>query len=138
MSSFHLQIVTPDGLFFDGEAESISVRAVSGNLTILPKHIDFVTPLGMGEAKVVTDGKARTAACIGGMLAVTGGKVRVIATTFEWADQIDLPRAKRALERAESKLCAPDDAVSPHDRKLAEAEKKRALVRVHVAEAAKQ
>ena len=128
MSTFHLQIVTPDGLFFDGEAESISVRAVTGNLTILPRHINFVTPLGMGAAKVVTNGQPRMAACIGGMLAVTDGQVRVIATTFEWVEQIDAARAQRALERAQQKLAAPDQ-LSKQELALAEAELKRALVR---------
>ena len=128
MSSFHLQIVTPDGLFYDGEAESISVRAVTGNLTILPRHINFVTPLGMGAAKVMTNGQPRMAACIGGMLAVTDGQVRVIATTFEWVEQIDAARAQRALERAQQKLAAPDQ-LSKQELALAEAELKRALVR---------
>ena len=128
MSSFHLQIVTPDGLFYDGEAESISVRAVTGNLTILPRHINFVTPLGMGAAKVVTNGQPRMAACIGGMLAVTDGQVRVIATTFEWVEQIDAARAQRALESAQQKLAAPDQ-LSKQELALAEAELKRALVR---------
>ena len=68
MSSFHLQIVTPDGLFFDGEAESLDVRATTGGVTILPRHINYVTPLGMGVATVKTEGKVRKAACIGGML----------------------------------------------------------------------
>ena len=36
MSSFHLQIVTPDGLFFDGEALSLDVRTPNGGVTILP------------------------------------------------------------------------------------------------------
>ena len=128
MSTFHLQIVTPDGLFYDGEAESISVRAVTGNLTILPRHINFVTPLGMGAAKVMTNGQPRMAACIGGMLAVTDGQVRVIATTFEWVEQIDAARAQRALERAQQKLAAPDQ-LSKQELALAEAELKRALVR---------
>ena len=30
MSSFHLQIVTPDGLFYDGQAESLNLRAAQG------------------------------------------------------------------------------------------------------------
>ena len=131
MSSFHLQIVTPDGLFYDGEAESISVRAVTGNLTILPRHINFVTPLGMGAAKVVTNGQPRMAACIGGMLAVTDGHVRVIATTFEWVEQIDAARAQRALERAQQKLAAPD-LLSKQEYLLAEAELKRALIRTNL------
>lgn len=131
MSTFHLQIVTPDGLFYDGEAESISVRAVTGNLTILPRHINFVTPLGMGAAKVVTNGQPRMAACIGGMLAVTDGQVRVIATTFEWVEQIDAARAQRALERAQQKLAAPE-LLSKQEYLLAEAELKRALIRTNL------
>lgn len=131
MSSFHLQIVTPDGLSYDGEAESISVRAVTGNLTILPRHINFVTPLGMGAAKVVTNGQPRMAACIGGMLAVTDGQVRVIATTFEWVEQIDAARAQRALERAQQKLAAPE-LLSKQEYLLAEAELKRALIRTNL------
>ena len=52
MSSFHLQIVTPDGLFYDGQAESLNLRAAQGGLTILPRHTNFVTTVGMGPAKV--------------------------------------------------------------------------------------
>ena len=99
MSSFHLQIVTPDGLFFDGEAESLDVRATTGGVTILPKHINYVTPLGMGVATVKTEGKVRKAACIGGMLAITNGECKLIATTFEWAEKIDVDRAGDLLER---------------------------------------
>ena len=104
MSSFHLQIVTPDGLFYDGEAESLDVRAVTGGVTILPGHINYVTPLGMGQARVVINGQTRRAACIGGMLMVKGGAVRLIATTFEWQEQIDRARAQRALEAAQERL----------------------------------
>ena len=101
MSSFHLQIVTPDGLFYDGEAESISVRAVTGNLTILPRHINFVTPLGMGAAKVVTNGQPRMAACIGGMLAVTDGQVRVIHVRVGRADRCRARTARTRTRAAE-------------------------------------
>ena len=104
MSSFHLQIVTPDGLFYDGQAESLNLRAAQGGLTILPRHTNFVTTVGMGPAKVVLEGKSRIAACIGGMLSVINGEVRLIATTFEWAEDIDRERAKSALARAEEKL----------------------------------
>ena len=52
----------------------------------------------MGPAKVVLEGKSRIAACIGGMLSVINGEVRLIATTFEWAEDIDRERAKSALE----------------------------------------
>ena len=101
--TFRLQIVTPDGLAFEGEAEKISVRTIEGEIGILARHIDYVSPLGMGEA-VITDaeGKERRAACIGGMVAVHNGNVRLVATTFEWAENIDLERAKAAEQRKKS------------------------------------
>ena len=69
MSTFHLQIVTPDGGFFDGEAEKLIVRAIDGDVCILARHSPYVTALGTGEARVTIDGKRRRAACAGGMLA---------------------------------------------------------------------
>ncbi len=128
MSSFHLQIVTPDGLFYDGEAESLDVRAVTGGVTILPGHINYVTPLGMGQARVVTGGKTRRAACIGGMLMVKNGAVRLIATTFEWQEQIDRARAQRALTAAQERL-KHRGALTDEEIRLAEAKLRRALVR---------
>ena len=126
--TFHLQVVTPDGLAFEGEAEKLSVRTQEGIIGILPRHIDYVAPLGMGEAVITEpEGKTHRAACIGGMVAVQGGKVRLVATTFEWAENIDLERAKEAEERARALMAK--DGISQRDLKLAEARLHRALVR---------
>ena len=129
--TFHLQVVTPDGLAVEGEAEKLSVRTQDGIIGILPRHIDYVAPLGMGEAVITeADGKVRRAACIGGMVAVHSGAVRLVATTFEWADQIDLDRAKAAEEKARRIMSGHN--VSERDLKLAEAKLHRALVRQSV------
>ena len=126
--TFRLQIVTPDGLAYEGEAEKISVRTIEGEIGILARHIDYVSPLGMGEAVITDpDGKERRAACIGGMVAVHNGNVRLVATTFEWAEDIDLERAKNAEARARA-MMEKEDA-SERDLKLAEAKLHRALVR---------
>ena len=68
MASFHLKIVTPDALIYDGEAERIIVRTVTGDVAILPRHIDYLTALGTGEARVTFGGHVRKAKCSGGML----------------------------------------------------------------------
>ena len=130
MSTFHLQIVTPDGGFFDGEAERVSVRTIDGEAAVLGNHISYVTALGTGEARVVVDGQTRRAAASGGMLAVTPGHVRVVATTFEWAEEIDVERAKRAKEDAEQRI---QNAKDPHELQLAKARLSRAQVRLNVA-----
>ena len=130
MTPFHLKIVTPDGLIFDGEAEQLTVRTVEGDTTILARHINYVIPLGMGRAIVVIGGERRSAACIGGMLSVVNGEVTLLPTTFEWADKIDVDRADRAQQTAQARL---ESASNDTELRLAEAKLRRALVRKSVA-----
>ena len=128
---FHLQIVTPDRKVFDGEAEKIIVRTLGGDVCILARHIDYAAPLGIGEARVTdAEGNTRIAACSGGMLGVSAGEVRVMATTFEWAEDIDLARAEKAQQSAQQKLEALER--TDKDYAIVEAKLKRALARIHV------
>lgn len=131
MSSFPLKIVTPDGLIYDGQAEKLIVRTTSGDVAILAKHINYVTPLGMGRAVVVSGGQRRIAACIGGMLSVVDGNVTLVPTTFEWSDKIDVERAEASFQRADKVL--KDQNATDTDIQLAEARLRRALIRKNIA-----
>ncbi len=131
MNSFPLQIVTPDGLLFDGAAEELIVRTASGDLAVLAGHVNCVCPLGMGRAVVVANGEKRAAACIGGILSVLDGLVRLVPTTFEWADKIDLSRAEAAEAKARGLIEAK--ASDAGELRLAQARLRRALVRKSVA-----
>ena len=135
MNSFQLKIVTPDGTRFDGEAQELIVRTTSGEMGIMAGHINCVATLGMGRAMVLTEGQRKYAACIGGMVSMVDNKVTLVATTFEWADNIDLPRAQRSEERA-NQILANKNA-SKQELQLAEARLKRALVRKSVAQTGK-
>ena len=132
MTSFPLKIVTPDGLIFDGNAEMVIVRTITGDMAFLARHINCVAPLGMGRATVIVDGQKRYAACIGGMITVVDGAVTLVPTTFEWADAIDAVRAQASLDRAQKVLDNKENATET-DLKLAEARLHRALVRKNVA-----
>ena len=131
MKPFPLTIVTPDGLQFEGQAEELIVRSASGYLGILAGHMNCVAPLGMGQATVVVDGEKRYAACIGGMVLVANGKVKLVPTTFEWAEGIDVKRAEASDNRAKAILADKD--ASKTELKMAEARLKRALIRKSVA-----
>lgn len=131
MTPFSLKIVTPDGPKFEGQVEEVVVRTTSGDMGIQAGHISCVAPLGMGRAMIVADGTKRYGACIGGMISVMNAEVRIVATTFEWADQIDAARAEASAQRAKSILA--DKNASKTDICMAEARLKRALVRKGVA-----
>ena len=135
MEQFALQIVTPDGVSFSGEAERLSVRTIEGDVCILANHVQYLTALGTGTAKVTVGGETRRAACAGGMLAVTrsaegASQVRLVATTFEWAEDIDAARAQRAKARAEELLQHAHDR---HEQSVAQARLNRALTRLGAA-----
>ena len=131
MTPFPLKIVTPDGLIFDGNAEEVIVRTVTGDMAFLARHVNCVVPLGMGRATIVVDGQKKYGACIGGMVSVVNGNVTLVPTTFEWAESIDAARAEASQNRAMNVLNKKD--ASETEIKLAQARLHRALVRKSVA-----
>ena len=131
MATFPLKIMTPDGVAYDGLVTSVSCRTINGQVQLLAKHIDFCTALGMGEAHIKQeDGTTRRAACMGGMLTVLNGDVHLVATTWEWAEEIDQARAEASKRRAEEILARKD--LDEREYELAQARLKRALVRTSV------
>lgn len=131
MTPFSLKIVTPDGEKFNGQAQELIVRTTTGDMGILAGHINTVAPLGMGEAMIVLDGQKQYGACIGGMVSVIRGEVTLVPTTFEWAEEIDLERAKASESKAQKVLKNKDS--SDADIRIAQARLRRALVRSSVA-----
>ena len=128
-NTYHLQIVSLDGLEYDGEVQKILLRTIDGDVEILARHTDYCTAIGMGTARVTMgDGQERKAACIGGMLSVMHGEVRVLPTTWEWSEDIDVERAKEAKAKAEERL--KDHMLDKEARIRAEAKLYRALVRL--------
>ena len=131
MRTFPLRIGTPDGLLFEGEVERVVCRSITGDLAILAGHCNFCTALGMGEAHVVMeDGSRRDAACIGGMLSMMDGSCHLLATTWEWKEDIDAERASNAKQRAEEKLAK--GGLTDQEYKIVQAKLQRALVRLSV------
>ena len=86
MKEFHLQIVTPDGLVFDGQAGQLSVRSIDGDVAILAGHIPYVTALKEGECRVYVGDEIKKANCSGGLLTVTKEDVRLVSSDFDWKE----------------------------------------------------
>ena len=131
MEGFKLRVVSPDGVMFDGYADSIILRGTEGDLCIQKNHADFTTTFGVTPVRIKTGDDERSAACSNGFLTVSKNIVTLVATTFEFADMIDLDRAVQAKERAEKII---ESKVADQNIALAEMKLKRALVRIGVAE----
>jgi len=104
MKSYLLEIVTPDKNFFEGEVEMAIVRTTEGDIGILKDHEPIVAPVSVGAIRIKIDGEFREAACSGGFLTVDSERTIVITDAAEWADEIDVDRAKSSADRAAQRL----------------------------------
>ena len=131
---FKLQIVTPDGSKFDGEIDSLIVKTDEGDVEILRGHTDYFAALGPGKAKLRSGTESRLASSSGGFISVYKGEVRLVTTTFEFADEIDLARANAAKENAERAIASAKDEKSLA---ILKAKLARALSRISVKESSR-
>ena len=115
-------------------AEKILLRTINGDVCILARHTDYISALGLGECRVTDDkGNVRSAACIGGMVIVTEGMAHVVASAFNWADEIDVERAEKDKVAAEKALA---ENPTEEQAKVHEAKIRRCNLRLSVAKKA--
>lgn len=131
MTPFRLKIVAPDKIFFDGETEQIIVKTTEGNVGILANHAKYVANLIAGPLKIKQeDGIFRVAAISSGAISVGDNIVTILVNTIEWADEIDIERAKRAEEVAREKIKSSE---CEKELDVATLKLKRALNRINIA-----
>lgn len=106
-NALSVEVVTPSGVEYEGTVEGLVVPGDGGYLGIRPGHAPLVTGLGPGVITLHVDGTDRFAAVSGGVMEVFENRVTVLADTAETAREIDIARAREALERARHRLEMP-------------------------------
>jgi F-type H+-transporting ATPase subunit epsilon len=126
-----LRLVTPGRLLLDEEVEEVTAPGSLGQFGVLPNHITFLTLLEAGEMSYKQGGDRRYLALSGGYAEVLENVMTVLADAAEYADEIDVERARGAEQRAEQQMAelGPQHEEFP----AAEAALRRARVRVEVA-----
>ncbi len=130
-SSYMLEIVTPDRSFFKGEVEMTVVRSAAGDIGVLKDHEPTVAPLAIGITKIKIGKEMRLAACTNGFVNIEEGSVTIITDAAEWSNEIDVDRARAAIERAKERLESEKQGI---DVERAQISMTRAMNRVKVAE----
>lgn len=131
MREFHLEIVTPDGLAYDGMIESLLINTDVCTIEFLAGHIDYVSAIGIGKIRIKEKGKDRFASVSGGFVTVSDSEVKLVAITLEFAENIDLERAKSAMQRASEIISTSKDSKAVEIAKL---KLQRAISRIKVYE----
>jgi F-type H+-transporting ATPase subunit epsilon len=132
--TFNLDIVTPDRVVVRDEATSVVAPGVLGSFGILYNHAPMLAELGIGELRYRRDsGQEHRLAIGGGFLQVFNNEVTVLADAAERAEEIDVERARRALEEARAQQREALSTPNPEEQALANAAVERALNRLRVA-----
>ena len=132
MAAITVDILTPERRVLQVQADSVVVPAADGELGILANHTPLVAQLQPGEIRLHTGSDVQHFAVSGGFVEVQNNHVVVMAETAEMAHEIDVERARQAAERAKAALHTP---IGQANLAQAEAALRRALVRLHAAEA---
>ena len=133
----HLDLVTPERRLVSADVAEMTAQGFLGQFEALPGHANYVAVLQPGELSYTLEGKKHHLALAGGFAEVSlEHGIRILADAAEYADEIDIARAKAAKERAEKMLGEFDPHTQGDDLARAETALKRALARLHVAEKA--
>lgn len=129
-STIRMELVTPERLVLSEEVDEVVLPGYEGEFGVLPGHTQFLAILNIGVMWYREGSAVHKLALGGGFSEVTHDRVVVMADTAERADEIDMERAQRARDRAESRL----KELSLDDETYAKAygELQRALVRMAV------
>jgi F-type H+-transporting ATPase subunit epsilon len=128
-----VRLLTPEGPLFDDLAYMVIAPSIEGEVGILPRHTPFIAFLRPGEVRLkLLDDTEQVYATTEGYVSVEEDRVLILTEQAERAEEIDVERARAALERAEAQLVeAGDDDVK---RVAAESARRRAENRLRVAE----
>jgi F-type H+-transporting ATPase subunit epsilon len=127
-----LEVVTPEKAVVDVEAQMVVAPGTLGEFGVLPGHTTFLTTLKVGTIRYTdANGKERYVFVSGGFAEALPEKVTVLAESAERRQEIDLVRAKDALQRAEKRL-AEDRDKQEIDFVRAKAALERALQRINL------
>lgn len=105
--AFELEIATPDRLVLRETVTEVQIPAKNGFIGVLAGHAPLVSELAAGLLSYVAAGRKDYMAVSTGFIEITPERTRILANTAERADEIDVERARRALERAQERLAKP-------------------------------
>ncbi len=111
--TLELEVATPERELVRELVSDVQVPGKNGYVGILPGHAPLLGLLGIGTLTYVVDGKKRYLSIHQGFLEVLEDHVRVLADCAERAEEIDVQRARAALQRAQEEGLNPALGVDP-------------------------
>lgn len=126
--NFHLKIITPDRIFYEGKASMVEFNTSEGEIGVYKDHIPMTVIVKPGVL-VITGEEIKEAALHAGFVEILPDRVTIMAEIIEWPHEIDRERAEEARERAKQRIA---QSTSDTDILRAETALQRAIARIEV------
>lgn len=128
MKVFNLLIVTPEETIFEGEVSSLKSKTSHGDFQMLAGFEPFVATIRPSVLTIADEkGEKTSYAVSAGVIETKGDKVILCANAIYHADNIDLEKSEKAMQRAKERIASNDYEVDMNRAKLA---LERAKVRI--------
>jgi F-type H+-transporting ATPase subunit epsilon len=128
--NFELKIITPERVFYEGQAVMVEFNTTEGEIGVYKQHIPLTVIVKPGILTITEeDDSIKEAALHAGFVEILPDKVTIMAEIIEWPGEIDTERAEAAKERAENRL---GNKTSDLDVLRAETALQRAVARLSV------
>jgi F-type H+-transporting ATPase subunit epsilon len=133
MAHLELHVVTPTSAPLNVECDEVIVPGVNGEIGLLPGHVPLITALRPGVLITIRSGQRALYVVSSGFAEIDQDKVSILTDSLENASEVDLDRARRALQSAEEKL----KTLGPEDPGYAEAQRRAARASARIEGAAR-
>ena len=102
---YPVELITPEGIAFSGDAERLVVPGAAGELGILANHAPLISLLEPGETRLTdAEGTVRRYATDDGFVQVRKNHALVLVGEAVAAEDIDASEAGRRLDEARAAL----------------------------------
>jgi len=104
--SFKVMIVTPDKTAYEGDAIAATIPGLAGYLGVWANHAPLVAAVapGLVQLKINEAGSEKYFSVGTGFVEISDNVVNLMTDTCEIGEEVDVPRAEEALERARRRL----------------------------------
>ena len=126
---FDLEIISPERIFYKGEASFVELTTSEGEVGIYKNHVPMTNVIVPGIVTIHEADGIKEAAVHSGFMVILQDSIKIMAEVAEWPDEIDENRANEAKIRAERRL---KEGGSGTDMLRAEAALKLSLTRLHL------
>ena len=124
-----IKIITPEKVFFEGEADFMEFNTADGEVGIYPMHVPMTVILDPGVLRIYNGDEKKEAALHSGFAEILPDKITILAEAVEWPWEIDKNRAAKEKIRAERVMSADGDVDGKAELSL-----KSAILRIRMAD----